>query len=329
MRKKNKNNNENAQMQDMNTVQMDGANAAFAANANFSGAILQDAEAMETLTAESGEKSKKAKKTLAKKEKAKKKKEEYIEKKGLLGNADDYHVYHMKPVDTLTGYLMGVAAVAAGAYIFFYSIPFSIIAGAIAGFFSIKLYRKSLLKKRQRRLLLQFKDLLESINNSYAAGKNTPDAFLGAYNDLQMQYGETSDIVKEVAIINAGIQNNYNIEELLLDLGDRSGLEDITNFSDVFEVSNRLGGNLKQVVSESYDMIRDKIDIELEINTIVASGRNELNIMAALPFLVVLMMKATSDSTGTNILDIGAKIIGIVLIGIAYLIGLKMTKIKI
>lgn len=112
-------------------------------------------------------------------------------------------------------------------------------------------------------------------------------------------------------------------------LGDRSGLEDITNFSDVFEVSNRLGGNLKQVVSESYDMIRDKIDIELEINTIVASGRNDLNIMAALPFLVVLMMKATSDSTGTNILDIGAKIIGIVLIGIAYLIGLKMTKIKI
>lgn len=292
MRKKNKNNNENAQMQDMNTVQMDGANAAFAANVNFSGAILQDAEAMETLTEESGKKSKKAKKALAKKEKAKKKKEEYIEKKGLLGNADDYHVYHMKPVDTLTGYLMGVAAVAAGAYIFFYSIPFSIIAGAIAGFFSIKLYRKSLLKKRQRRLLLQFKDLLESINNSYAAGKNTPDAFLGAYNDLQMQYGETSDIVKEVAIINAGIQNNYNIEELLLDLGDRSGLEDITNFSDVFEVSNRLGGNLKQVVSESYDMIRDKIDIELEINTIVASGRNDLNIMAALPFLVVLMMKA-------------------------------------
>lgn len=40
MRKKNKNNNENAQMQDMNTVQMDGANAAFAANANFSGAEL-------------------------------------------------------------------------------------------------------------------------------------------------------------------------------------------------------------------------------------------------------------------------------------------------
>lgn len=129
MRKKNKNNNENAQMQDMNTVQMDGANAAFAANVNFSGAILQDAEAMETLTEESGKKSKKAKKALAKKEKAKKKKEEYIEKKGLLGNADDYHVYHMKPVDTLTGYLMGVAAVAAGAYIFFYSIPFSIISG--------------------------------------------------------------------------------------------------------------------------------------------------------------------------------------------------------
>lgn len=49
----------------------------------------------------------------------------------------------MKPVDTLTGYLMGVAAVAAGAYIFFYSIPFSIIAGAIAGFSALNFIERA------------------------------------------------------------------------------------------------------------------------------------------------------------------------------------------
>ena len=84
MRKKNENNNENAQMQDMNTVQMDGANVAFAANANFSGAILQDAEAMETLTAESGKKSKKAKRLWLRKRKQKRKKKSISKKRVCL-----------------------------------------------------------------------------------------------------------------------------------------------------------------------------------------------------------------------------------------------------
>ena len=37
----------------------------------------------------------------------KKKADTYEEKKGILGNAQDYHVYHMKKTDYLLAYLIG------------------------------------------------------------------------------------------------------------------------------------------------------------------------------------------------------------------------------
>ena len=39
------------------------------------------------------------------------------------------------------------------------------------------------------------------------------------------------------------------------------------------------GGNLKQVVAESEGMINDKIEVEMEIQTMIAGSQNELNVM--------------------------------------------------
>lgn len=271
---------------------------------------------------------KKNKEVSADKKKRKSKKEKYEVKHGLLGNANDYNVYKMSVIETITGYLIGLVGAAVGLYIFFGSYVFSIISGALAGFASVRIYNKYLLAKRKKKLLLQFKDLLESISNSLAAGRNTADSFLSASDDLKMQYGDDVDIVKEAAIINSGISNGYNVEDMLLDLGNRSGLEDITNFADVFSICNRLGGNTKKVVAESYEMIRDKIDIEVEINTLISQGKNELNVMALMPFLVVSMLNSTQESSDSA-MGYAAKIFAVIMFVLAYAIGLKMTKIKI
>ena len=264
------------------------------------------------------------------KKRGKKEKEVYIEKKGLMGDGKDYHVYHMTVADKIKGFAIGALGAGFAAYVFFLMPVFSIIVGLIVGIFAIRLYGDYCLKKQSRMLLLQFKDMLESINNSYAAGKNTRDAFISAYEDLKHQYGADADIVKEVRIINTGLESGFNIEELLLDFADRSELEDVRNFADVFDICNRLAGNLKRVVSESYDIIRDKIEIEIDINTTIASGKNELNIMAAMPLLVVFMtnMTMSSDSKGTGIIGFIIKVIALAVIAGAYAMGRKMVKIK-
>lgn len=66
--------------------------------------------------------------------------------------------------------------------------------------------------------------MLDSLSNSFSAGKNTPDAFTDAYSDLKLAYGEQAPIVKEMAIIVSGLHNNFVIEDLLRDMSARCGI---------------------------------------------------------------------------------------------------------
>lgn len=56
----------------------------------------------------------------------------------------------------------------------------------------------------------------------------------GCMGDLEQIYGEKSDITTELAIIVTGMENNIKIEDLLTNFAQRSGLEDIASFADVF-----------------------------------------------------------------------------------------------
>ena len=104
-------------------------------------------------------------------------------------------------------------------------------------------YKNFLQKRRLKKLLLEFKDLLETLTASYSAGQTTVQAFADARNDMENLYGEQADIVTELTMINAGLLHNYNIEDLLLNFAQRSGLDDVDSFASVFEVCNRKGGN--------------------------------------------------------------------------------------
>lgn len=205
----------------------------------------------------------------------------------------------------------------------------SIILGLAGGCLAIPIFNKFLLNKRKRNLLMQFRELLESLSNSFSVGKNTPDAFADALNDMIVQLGDVADIVKEVEIIIMGLHNNITIENMLEDFASRSGLDDIDSFAVTFGVANRLGGNLKNVIKESRDIINDKIEIEMEIETLITGKKNEINIMAALPFAVVGMMDLMGDvGSGNDPVTIATKVIALSLFGLAYFIGRKITDIK-
>ena len=96
-----------------------------------------------------------------------------------------------------------------------------------------------------------------------------------------------ADIVKELDIILSGLESNVTAEVLLKDFAKRSHNENIQNFADVFSVANRTGGNIRQIVYETKNVINDKINVEQEIQTLISGKKNELNIMMVLPLIVV------------------------------------------
>ncbi|MBS6194847.1 MAG: type II secretion system F family protein [Clostridiales bacterium] len=262
---------------------------------------------------------------------AKKEKETYVEMNGILGNAYDYHVYHMKKTDFLISWALGFGVAFIVVMAFFGNMIMALAGGIIAALLVPKYYQRFRRDRRIRNLREQFKDLLESLSASYSAGRNTPDAFQDAMNDLMSIYGGEGDIIRELELICAGLRNNINIENLLLDFAMRSGLDDVMSFANVFEVCNRQGGDLKRVVNETRDVISDKMEIEMEIETMIAGNKNELNIMMIMPVIIVVMLKGLGTGT-VNANTLPNIIIKLVCIGIfllAYAMGRKIVDIKI
>lgn len=258
------------------------------------------------------------------------KKEKYEEYNGLFHNGTDYAVYHMNTKEMILGGLIGGVGGAAVIFIFFglwilalISVPFCMIGG-------VWLYRKILLDKRRSRLTIQFRDMLESLSSSLGSGRNVKDAFTGAYADMEAQFGETAEIVKELAIIRSGMANNINIEVLLQDFAKRSHNENVQNFADVFSVANRRGGNIRQIIFETKNVISEKIMIEQDIQTVISGKKNELNIMMVLPLIVVNQMKSMQQDTASGIaFGFLVKLVAFAMFVAAYIIGRKMMKIEV
>ena len=258
-------------------------------------------------------------------------KKKYVKIVGITGEGQDYNIYKMTLKEMTVGFFIGFAGGLCGAQIMFGNIILNLVMGGVAGIVALPLYGKLLHSKQRKLILMQFRDLLDSLSNSFSSGKNTPDAFSDALNDMRLSFGEEAPITKEVAIILAGLHSNFSIEELLGDMSLRCGIDDIGSFSDTFTVSNRIGGNLKKIVSDSRDIINDKIEIEMEIQTTLAANKNEINILAVMPFAIVLAMGLLGEkSIGANsAINIIVKFIALGLFAIAYAMGKKITNIKV
>ena len=167
--------------------------------------------------------------------------------------------------------------------------------------------------------------------NKTEEGKNTQGAFLDACGDLIGIYGEKADIVKELKLIVDGIYNGQSVEEMLSNFAARSHLDDIESFATIFEVTNRYGGDMRRVVGETREIINDKIETELEIQTLLTANKNDLNIMIVMPVLIMLMLNGMGNmsivqNTPLNVL---VKIGALALFGTAYYMGRKIVDIKI
>ncbi len=269
------------------------------------------------------------KKKKAKREK--KPKQKITEYKGISGTATDYRVYIMNSKEKLTAVLIGFAVGFAAGYCYFNNMVIGLLVGLLAGWKAIDIFRKKKQDKRLRELRLQFRDLLESLSNSYTVGATASRAFQTAYTDMSTEHGKNSYIAKEVKLINEMHDNQgREIQEMLADFAKRSGLDDIQSFAGVFAVASERGGDVGHTIRETRDMIGDKIETELEIQTMVTAQRNQLNILAVMPIVMSLLTRSfASGSDSGNAMTLIVKLVALVFFVLAYFLGTKIVDIKV
>lgn len=209
-------------------------------------------------------------------------------------------------------------------------IVFSIV-GLIANkiFFDMVVESKRI--KRINILKQQFCDFLSALANSLSSGMNMNDSLLAVYNDLREQFSDDAHIVVEIKEIIGGMNNNIPIEEMLMQFGIRSGVDDIVNFATVFSTCYRTGGDIKSVVRRTADIISEKVMISSEIQTAMTSNKMQMNVMNVLPLVIVQMMKMLSSAFAESfatIIGVFGLTITLSLTFAAFKMGQKITDIK-
>ena len=170
--------------------------------------------------------------------------------------------------------------------LFLFFIPFALL----IPFF----LRAELRKKRQNQLLIQFKEMISILSSFLSAGYSIENAFIATIPDLSALIGEKSYMVEELKQIKRALSINRPLEEPLSQFALRSGLDDIHNFSEIFLVAKRSGGELCEIIQHSSSIIHDKLTIREEILTLSAAKRFEQKIMNAIPFFIILYLNVSS-----------------------------------
>lgn len=172
-------------------------------------------------------------------------------------------------------------------YLFYHSAA----AGFLMAFAALGIpgrYRRMRIQKRMNELRLQFKQGLHALVTSLTAGRSIENAFAAAAADLGFLYNHPQTfIVVEFHRISRRIANGESIESALADFCRRSGLEELTQFLDVFVTAKRTGGNMADVMRRTSQMIGDKMEIQQEISVQLAQKRFESRILGAAPLGVI------------------------------------------
>ena len=188
-------------------------------------------------------------------------------------------------------------------------------------------------RRRREELSLQFRDAVTAISSNQKAGYSVENSFREAWKDMVLLYGTGSIIARELDYIRRGLDNNLILEQLLLELGERSGVDDIRQFGEVFAVAKRSGGNLTEMINMTAEVIDEKTDVEQDIAVMISSRRMESNIMSLVPFFMIMYMDMTSegffDALYHNIAGISIMSVCLAIYVSAYLISQRLVDIRI
>ena len=126
---------------------------------------------------------------------------------------------------------------------------------------------------------------------------------------------------------------NMQTEELFLDFGKRSGVEDIENFAAVFYTAKRTGGDMTQMIQKVARMLGDKIDVKKEIEATLAAKKSEQMIMSLMPAGIILYLQLASpgflDILYGNPFGICAMTVCLAVYGAAYWMGKRIVEIEV
>ena len=242
-----------------------------------------------------------------------------------------YDTYIFSKEEKRKYFLMGLSISSALAFLFYKSI-WAVLLFSPCAFVFLQYQKRELVKKQKWEFNQQFRQGILCISSALNAGYSIENAFEEAIKDLRLMYLEETDIIQEFLWINQQLYLNETVENVLLDLARRTGIEDVENFAEIFQTAKRTGGDLMKIIQQTGKNIGERMEIQREMETLVSAKKMEANVMTVVPLGIIVYMWITSpgflDCLYHNFLGILLMTAILLVYLVAYFMTRKITDIQ-
>ncbi|KAF0092311.1 MAG: tight adherence protein B [Fusobacteria bacterium] len=178
--------------------------------------------------------------------------------------------------------------------IYFISLTSNVLFSVLVSLFSIILlpyYKKYLTKVKRDRMLLEFQDFIYLLDGCLKSGKSFDNSLIEIKFNLSNMYGDETLLGKELDKIIYWNKIGINYEKGFIILEGKYKIGFFKEFGNVLSITRNKGGNLKEVLENTNNILSERLEVEREIKTLLAKQRIEVLILRAIPFLMLLAFR--------------------------------------
>lgn len=190
---------------------------------------------------------------------------------------------------------LGKGALVSGLFaLFFYRSVWALLPMLPVGWLYLQRCRYHRHRRKDRELLVQFKECLLAVAASMRAGYAVENAFIDSMTDMRSMFGEGCAMERELKLLRQGLGNNVTLEALLAEMGQRSSLEEMREFAEVFAIAKRNGGSIPVMIDAACSSISRRLAVEEEMETLLSARKLEQRVMNAMPFMIVWYVEVSN-----------------------------------
>lgn len=143
---------------------------------------------------------------------------------------------------------------------------------------------------RMRKFTVKLPEALDVANRSLAAGHPLPAAIALVAREMPDPIGT------EFGLLSDELTYGVTLDDALVNLADRVGVEDLNLLAISLSVQAGTGGNLVEILQNLSKTLRDRYMLKAKVKAISSEGRITAIFMSAYPFLLYGMIKTISPT---------------------------------
>ena len=161
--------------------------------------------------------------------------------------------------------------------------------------FFMKYKAEKRVEQRQKQMQKEFKDVAAMLYSSTAAGGTLEKALRDARKDMLVSAERYPVLLPEFEKMCIQLDRNVSVEAVLNEFAEQSNDKDIHYFVKILNVARKSGGSLPDIIRHTVDTMNLRIEIDSEIDTMLAGKKGEWKVMLIVPPAILVYMNLCSS----------------------------------